>query len=248
MSTALVLSGSGSLSAVRIAMLQGCCRTAASLPFKPSAARARRRRPQQPPGVRPRPATAPADHLPYDLLPDAAVPVFVLATEIVTGCEVVLQHAPAPDAVLASASLPSILPPVSIDSHALIGGDLVDNTLISVGAALGVDSISGPTAPLPDTTVHYAPDNPSVRLNRPHPRTTRKEAMSSFTNDIRPLFRDKDVESMKSMFDLSSYDDVKDRADGILETVENGSMPCDQTWTPEQVAVLKGWIADGFPE
>ncbi len=72
--------------------------------------------------------------------------------------------------------------------------------------------------------------------------------MSSFANDIRPLFRDKDVKSMRSMFDLSSYDDVKEHADGILETVENGSMPCDQRWTPEQVAVLKGWIDDGFPE
>jgi len=72
--------------------------------------------------------------------------------------------------------------------------------------------------------------------------------MSSFANDIRPLFRDKDVESMKSMFDLSSYDDVKEHADGILETVENGSMPCDQSWTSEQVAVLKGWIGEGLPE
>lgn len=62
---------------------------------------------------------------------------------------VVLQHASAADAVLASASLPSILPPVNIDGHALIDGDLIDNTPISVGAALGVDSIRGPAAPYP---------------------------------------------------------------------------------------------------
>ncbi len=72
--------------------------------------------------------------------------------------------------------------------------------------------------------------------------------MSSFSSDIRPLFRDKDIKSMKFMLDLSSYDDVKQNADGILATVQNGSMPCDQQWTPEQVAVLKGWIDDGFPE
>ena len=44
--------------------------------------------------------------------------------------------------------------------------------------------------------------------------------MTSFATDIRPLFRDKDVKSMTSMFDLSRYEDVKDNADGILETVE----------------------------
>jgi hypothetical protein len=72
--------------------------------------------------------------------------------------------------------------------------------------------------------------------------------MTSFASDIRPLFRDKDIKSMKFMLDLSSYDDVKQNADGILATVQNGSMPCDQQWTPEQLAVLKGWIDDGFPE
>lgn len=72
--------------------------------------------------------------------------------------------------------------------------------------------------------------------------------MSSFATDVRPLFRDKDVQSMKSMLDLSSYGDVKKHADGILETVEDGSMPCDLRWTPEQVAAFKGWMDDGFPE
>jgi hypothetical protein len=40
---------------------------------------------------------------------------------------------------------------------------------------------------------------------------------------------------MRSMFDLGSYDHVKKHAGAILETVENGSMPCNQRWTPEQV-------------
>ncbi len=72
--------------------------------------------------------------------------------------------------------------------------------------------------------------------------------MTSFATDIRPLFRDKDIKSMKSMFDLGSYEDVRDNADGILETVENGSMPCDQTWSPEKVSTLRAWISEGFPE
>lgn len=72
--------------------------------------------------------------------------------------------------------------------------------------------------------------------------------MTSFAKDIRPLFRDQDVQSMKSMFDLSSHQDVTDNADDILETVTNGSMPCDQTRSPQQVDTLKTWISEGFPE
>lgn len=72
--------------------------------------------------------------------------------------------------------------------------------------------------------------------------------MTSFATDIRPLFRDKDIRSMKSMFDLGSYEDVRDNADGILETVENGSMPCDRTWSPEEISALRAWIGEGFPE
>jgi hypothetical protein len=71
--------------------------------------------------------------------------------------------------------------------------------------------------------------------------------MTSFANEVRPLFRDKDVQSMKFMFDLSSHSDVRDNAADILETVENGSMPCDQPWTPTQVSLLKTWIDEGCP-
>ncbi len=51
-----------------------------------------------------------------------------------------------------------------------------------------------------------------------------------FERDIRPLFRDKEVQSMSSAFDLSSYQDVRANADKILVTVANGSMPCDGPW------------------
>lgn len=71
--------------------------------------------------------------------------------------------------------------------------------------------------------------------------------MTSFATDIAPLFRDKDVAAMKMMFDLSDYADVKENADGILETVESGSMPCDETWPPEKVEVFRSWVTEGFP-
>lgn len=49
----------------------------------------------------------------------------------------------------------------------------------------------------------------------------------SFEEDIKPLFRPTDLESMAWAFDLSSYDEVKDHGAAILERLREGSMPCD---------------------
>ena len=70
----------------------------------------------------------------------------------------------------------------------------------------------------------------------------------SFANEIRSLFRDSpDVESMKDMgLDLSSYEEVKAKADDIYARVEDGSMPCDGPWPKEQVALFKRWMDEGM--
>jgi hypothetical protein len=68
-----------------------------------------------------------------------------------------------------------------------------------------------------------------------------------FERDIRPLFRDKDVQSMSSAFDLSSYDDVRANADKILAAVAGGSMPCDGAWPDERVELFRGWVDGGCP-
>lgn len=70
----------------------------------------------------------------------------------------------------------------------------------------------------------------------------------SFQDDIRPFFRDFDVDTMKNVsgFDLSDYEDVRDHADDIYQTVSNGSMPCDEPWSDERVATFKQWIDEGM--
>ena len=70
----------------------------------------------------------------------------------------------------------------------------------------------------------------------------------SFTNDIRPLFRDRqDVQTMKRFgIDLSSYEDVKAKSDGIYARLENGTMPCDGPWPKEQVSLFKHWMDEGM--
>jgi hypothetical protein len=69
----------------------------------------------------------------------------------------------------------------------------------------------------------------------------------SFETDIKPLFRERDRQSMEKAFDLWSYDDVRTHSSKILERVKNGSMPCDGAWPPERVQVLQRWVDGGTP-
>jgi len=80
-------------------------------------------------------------HLPYRRLEDAPWPVAVVATEVMTGREVVLTAGSAVDAVMASAALPAVFPPVQLDGHLLMDGGVVNNTPISVARRLGADRI-----------------------------------------------------------------------------------------------------------
>lgn len=69
----------------------------------------------------------------------------------------------------------------------------------------------------------------------------------SFATDIRPLFRPDDADAMSWAFDLDSYEDVKEHAEAIYERLEDGSMPCDGEWPPEQIERFRAWIAAGTP-
>jgi NTE family protein len=79
--------------------------------------------------------------LPFARLEDAPWPVAVAATEVTTGLEVVLAEGDAVDAVVASASLPGVFPPVDMDGHLLMDGGVVNHTPISVAAQLGADRV-----------------------------------------------------------------------------------------------------------
>jgi hypothetical protein len=73
---------------------------------------------------------------------------------------------------------------------------------------------------------------------------TTDEAVS-FETDIKPLFREKDRQSMSSAFDLWSYDSVKAHADAILARVRAGTMPCDGAWPQARVDLLQRWVNTG---
>ena len=68
----------------------------------------------------------------------------------------------------------------------------------------------------------------------------------SYEHDVKPLFRDRDRSSMTFMFDLWSYQDVRDNADAIARATEGGDMPCDVAWPEDRTRLFRAWIAGGF--
>jgi hypothetical protein len=68
----------------------------------------------------------------------------------------------------------------------------------------------------------------------------------SFARDIRPLFREGDINSMSFAFDLSSYQDVRANAEQIYGRLAEGSMPCDGKWAADRVQRFRTWIDTGF--
>ena len=70
---------------------------------------------------------------------------------------------------------------------------------------------------------------------------------AGFETDVKPLFRERDRESMLSAFDLWSYDDVTNNADAILARLQDGTMPCDGAWPAADVDTFQRWIEGGKP-
>jgi hypothetical protein len=73
------------------------------------------------------------------------------------------------------------------------------------------------------------------------------DAPLSFETDIKPMFRDRDRDSMDWAFDLWSRDDVSQNADAILARLRAGTMPCDGAWPPAQVDLFRRWVESGTP-
>lgn len=71
----------------------------------------------------------------------------------------------------------------------------------------------------------------------------------SFANDIRPLFRPRDINCMTDFgFELSKLSDVRMNAGMIYERLADKSMPTDKPWSDETIALFKQWMDEGMAE
>ncbi|HEX6424500.1 MAG TPA: patatin-like phospholipase family protein [Acidimicrobiales bacterium] len=81
------------------------------------------------------------DHVEFTRLEDATIPLHVVATDVLSGQDVLLSSGDAVDAVMASAAIPAVFPPVRIADRDLMDGGVVNNTPLSHAVALGADVV-----------------------------------------------------------------------------------------------------------
>ena len=80
-------------------------------------------------------------HLGPVRIEEARVPLHLVATEVTTGRAVLLSSGGLVEAVMASAAIPGVFPPVCIGGHELIDGGVVDNAPIAHAVRLGATSV-----------------------------------------------------------------------------------------------------------
>jgi NTE family protein len=81
------------------------------------------------------------DHLTFTRLEDAPTPLHVVATDLLSGEGVLLIQGNAIDAILASAAIPGVLPPIQIAGRTPVDGGVVNNTPISHAVELGATTV-----------------------------------------------------------------------------------------------------------
>ena len=82
-----------------------------------------------------------AEHLDGSRLERMTIPFHVVAVDVVTGEELLLSRDPALEAVMASAAIPAVLPPVAWEDRALIDGGVANDTPNSHAVELGAREI-----------------------------------------------------------------------------------------------------------
>jgi NTE family protein len=80
-------------------------------------------------------------HVECERLEDMPLPLHVVAVDVITGHELRLSTGPAVDAVMASAAIPAVLPPVGWEDRELMDGGVANNTPISHAVELGAGEI-----------------------------------------------------------------------------------------------------------
>ena len=102
---------------------------------------------------------------------DTAVPLVLLATDLLAGTGVVISDGPLVDGVLASAAIPGVFPPVSKDGAVLVDGVVSGQSGVAQAVALGA------------TTIYVLPTGAACALPRP-PRSAIGVALHSLTSLI----------------------------------------------------------------
>lgn len=80
-------------------------------------------------------------HLSASTFEELVIPAHVVATDLGTGNEAWFSEGPVADALLASAAMPGVLPPVTIDGVVYVDGGVVNNVPVSRAITLGARQV-----------------------------------------------------------------------------------------------------------
>jgi NTE family protein len=82
-----------------------------------------------------------ARHLPFRNLEDSKLPCHIIATDMLEGIELRLTNGPAVPALLASAAIPGVFPPVKLGNRFGVDGGVANHTPISAAIDLGAQRL-----------------------------------------------------------------------------------------------------------
>jgi len=121
---------------------------------------------------------------------------------------------------------------------------------LSRTAARGQPAVAGSRVPRWD----WGRPGPPEAAGRAEDETTGEQNVAlpgpgqpvGFDAHIRPLFREKDRQSMSFAADLGSYNDVRAHADGILARLADGSMALRRLLAADKTDVFRRWTQAGM--
>ncbi|MGK7875958.1 MAG: ferritin-like domain-containing protein [Xenococcaceae cyanobacterium] len=69
-----------------------------------------------------------------------------------------------------------------------------------------------------------------------------------YAADIRPLFRDFDVETLKQLddVDLDNLVSVRANVEALQQRLESGTLPYDASWSPDRIDLFCRWVESGM--
>lgn len=202
-----------------------------------------------------------AEGLTFENFEDAPVHFEVVATSLTDGRYRWFDRGPVAEAVLASAALPSLLPPVTIDGEAFIDGGVVDNVPIGRAISQGAERIfvllCGP--------LHYKPHEYrrpveavltaffiaiNARFVRELEHLPSGVEVIVFTVDTEPVSRYDDFSGTDALISAG-----RSNAERVLEFWESGGTGDEEQKTlvgaargPDPTDIVGGAEADGAEE
>lgn len=166
-------------------------------------------------------------HLRFERLEDAPIKLHVVATDVLTGVDVELSQGNAVDAIMASAAIPGIFPPVRIGEKLLMDGGVVENTPIGHAVSLGA------------TTVYVLPSGGACSIEKV-PKSALGMALHAILLAI----------SQRIAFDIERYDSRVDLK-VVPPLCPMAISPTDFSHAAELItrarARTEDWLAQGMP-